>query len=128
MDATTFARLGADAVRRSSRRTALRLVAGGLLGGVLARRSVSSVRADERPDGDGDGLYDDDEWNVYGTDPYTYDTDGDGIGDGEEVYNGTDPTVANGSIPGSAPDPGQCDVLWGDYCYPNVQQSSAASS
>jgi hypothetical protein len=44
-----------------------------------------------RPDGDGDGLYDDDESEVYFTDDSTWDTDGDGSGDGEEVYYGTDP-------------------------------------
>ena len=45
-----------------------------------------------RSDGDGDGLYDHDEVTVYGTDPYNPDSDGDGAGDGEEVYVGTDPT------------------------------------
>lgn len=45
----------------------------------------------DRPDSDGDGLYDDDERAVYGTDPANPDTDGDGISDGEEVYLGTDP-------------------------------------
>jgi hypothetical protein len=44
-----------------------------------------------RPDRDGDGLYDDDETGVYGTNPDAFDTDGDGSGDGEEVYYGTDP-------------------------------------
>ena len=44
-----------------------------------------------RPDGDGDGLYDDDEVNVYGTDPKVADTDKDGVSDGEEVFNKTDP-------------------------------------
>jgi hypothetical protein len=48
-----------------------------------------------RPDWDGDGLFDDDETNIYGTDPYTPDTDGDGIYDNREVYEGTDPTVKN---------------------------------
>ena len=33
-----------------------------------------------RPDGDGDGLYDDDEVTVYATDPLNGDTDGDGVG------------------------------------------------
>ena len=33
-------------------------------------------------DSDGDGLYDADETGVYGTNPYVYDTDGDGTGDG----------------------------------------------
>lgn len=42
-------------------------------------------------DSDGDGLYDTDETQVYGTNPYVFDTDGDGVGDGQEVYNGTTP-------------------------------------
>jgi hypothetical protein len=45
----------------------------------------------ERPDGDGDGLYDDDEADVYGTDPDNPDSDGDGDDDGLEVFNDTDP-------------------------------------
>lgn len=49
----------------------------------------------EGPDGDGDGLFDDDETNVYGTDPADFDTDGDGFSDGEEVFYGTDPLAAN---------------------------------
>lgn len=47
--------------------------------------------AEQRPDGDGDGLFDDDETNVYGTDPGRSDTDRDGVSDGEEVFNKTDP-------------------------------------
>ena len=35
-------------------------------------------------DGDGDGLTDDDEINIYGTNPNNPDTDGDGINDGDE--------------------------------------------
>ncbi len=42
-------------------------------------------------DSDGDGLSDDDEVNIYGTNPLAYDTDNDGIGDGVEVRMGTDP-------------------------------------
>jgi hypothetical protein len=43
-------------------------------------------------DTDGDGLTDDDEINIYGTDPGNPDTDGDGLNDGEEVNtHGTDP-------------------------------------
>jgi hypothetical protein len=45
-------------------------------------------------DGDGDGLIDDDEANIYGTDPFVFDTDADGIGDGAEVtVHGTNPLV-----------------------------------
>ncbi|MBA2452709.1 MAG: hypothetical protein H0V47_06030 [Chloroflexia bacterium] len=36
-----------------------------------------------------DGLTDDDEVNVYGTDPEVFDTDG--VGDGDEVEAGTNP-------------------------------------
>lgn len=45
----------------------------------------------ERPDRDRDGLYDDDETDVYATDPDNPDTDGDGNDDGLEVFDGTDP-------------------------------------
>ena len=44
-----------------------------------------------QPDTDGDGLGDDDEANIYGTDPLNPDTDGGGVNDGDEVANGTDP-------------------------------------
>ncbi|MCH7227809.1 thrombospondin type 3 repeat-containing protein, partial [Haloferula sp. A504] len=47
-------------------------------------------------DTDGDGLSDDDENNIYGTNPNNPDTDGDGVGDGVEVANvalGFDPLV-----------------------------------
>jgi hypothetical protein len=56
----------------------------------------NSVAGDTEPeDTDGDGLYDQDEVNVYGTDPNEPDTDGDGVDDGQEVFDGTDPTVAD---------------------------------
>jgi hypothetical protein len=35
-------------------------------------------------DTDGDGLFDDDEYSVYGTDPLLADTDGDGVDDGDD--------------------------------------------
>lgn len=53
----------------------------------------------ERPDSDNDGLYDDDEVDVYSTDPSNPDTDGDGSDDGQEVYDGTDPLSSSGSLP-----------------------------
>lgn len=92
MDGQQFDRLVAESARRPTRRSTLRLLLGGLFGGVVALRGIS-VRAGDRPDGDGDGLFDDDESFVYGTDPFSYDSDGDGVGDGEEVYYGTDPVV-----------------------------------
>ena len=49
----------------------------------------------QRPDTDGDGLFDDDETDVYGTNPKVPDTDGDGGDDGQEVYENTDPLVAD---------------------------------
>jgi hypothetical protein len=48
----------------------------------IAGQSVSSIA---RQDTDGDGLDDEDEVNIYGTDPTLADTDGDGISDGAEV-------------------------------------------
>ena len=50
-------------------------------------------------DDDNDGLSDDDEINVHGTDPLLNDTDGDGVNDGEEVAAGTNPLVATFNIP-----------------------------
>jgi len=48
-------------------------------------------------DKDGDGISTHDEIFVYGTDPELPDTDGDGIPDGEEIANGTDPLA--GDVP-----------------------------
>src|SRR3954451_9410964 len=104
MDARTFDRLVAEAAR-PSRRCALRLAAGVLLGGALTSRRLAPVAA-QRFDSDGDGLYDDDESGVYGTNLAVYDTDGDGNGDGEEVCYGTNPldsasyteVVGNGNV------------------------------
>jgi hypothetical protein len=44
------------------------------------------------PDSDGDGLSDGEEVNTYGTDPNSVDTDGDGFSDPEEIALGLDPT------------------------------------
>ena len=55
-------------------------------------------------DTDGDGLTDIAETTFYGTNPNKRDTDNDGVDDGDEVFNGTDPTrnsyvIANPSKP-----------------------------
>ncbi len=51
-------------------------------------------------DSDSDGLTDEGEGTVYQTDPYRYDTDDDGIGDGEEVLDGTNPlNIEDSRIP-----------------------------
>jgi hypothetical protein len=42
----------------------------------------------DETDSDGDLVSDDDEVNVYGTDPYNRDTDGDGCAEGEEIPGG----------------------------------------
>lgn len=53
--------------------------------------NIVAVFVAESPDIDGDGILNEDETNIYGTDPTNPDTDGDGIDDGIEINNGTDP-------------------------------------
>ena len=121
MDSTTFdtiaVRVGRGITLRPSRRAAVRLLAGGLLGGLLAQRGAALAHA-RRPDRDRDGLYDDDEVNEYGTDPGNPDTDGDGDDDGLEVFNGTDPRV-NGNAP-PAPVCGANQMDCGGVCVDHV--------
>ena len=114
VDARTFDRLTVAMTQRPTRRAALQLLAGGVLTGLLSPRLA---RAAQRSDRDGDGLFDDDETNVYGTNPDVFDTDGDGVGDGEEIYLGTNPFdggVNNGTGPlnpgGDAGAPGGQDI------------------
>ena len=47
-------------------------------------------------DTDGDGINDFDELNIYKTSPYLDDSDSDGIKDGQEIKNGTDPNCPEG--------------------------------
>lgn len=63
-------------------------------------------------DSDVDGLSDDAETNRYRTDPQVFDTDADGRGDGDEIFDETDPLDSESSYIAalSRPDPG----IWGD--------------
>jgi len=56
----------------------------------------ADIEALKSKDTDGDGLSDYDEIYVYHTSPYIKDSDSDGIPDGVEVANGTDPNCPQG--------------------------------
>jgi hypothetical protein len=120
MDARTFDRWTAAVVHHPARRDVLRWLAAGLVSGLLTRRAATPIRAWQRPDRDGDGLFDDDETEVYGTNPDVFDTDGDGAGDGEEIFNRdqglpgpTDPLTPQGGAPPPPPPPPPDD---GEFC------------
>lgn len=67
----------------------------------------ATIEVAEEPaiDSDGDGITDDDEISVYGTNQNQADSDGDGDGvsDGAEITNGTDPLTAPVPTPTPAP-------------------------
>jgi len=56
----------------------------------------ADIEALKNKDTDGDGLSDYDEIYIYHTSPYIKDSDSDGIPDGTEVKNGTDPNCPQG--------------------------------
>lgn len=53
--------------------------------------AINLAKAKKIKDSDSDGLSDFDEINIFGSDPYNSDSDGDGVEDGEAVLNGKDP-------------------------------------
>ena len=55
----------------------------------------TAKKAKKLKDSDGDGLYDFDEINIFGSDPYNADSNGDGLDDGEAVLNGRDPVTGH---------------------------------
>jgi len=68
----------------------------------------ADLEALKNKDTDGDGLSDYDELYVYHTSPYIKDTDSDGIPDGTEIKNGTDPNCPQGrdcSVPAPVNNP-----------------------
>ncbi len=66
------------------------------LAGSLSETAHFRVNIGAEVDTDGDGLSDDNEVNVYGTDPAKADTDGDGLGDRDELDKyGTNPLNAD---------------------------------
>jgi len=75
-------------------------------------------------DADGDGLTDDDESNVHGTDPTDADTDDDGMSDGDEVAGGLDPLNTDQDANG-VPD-GQDD--WDGDGVDNATEAAAGTS
>jgi hypothetical protein len=99
------------------------LVAGALAAALLAGGPGHRATAAQAVgvDTDGDGLGDDEEMAYWQTDPFAYDTDGDGLGDGAEVYYyGTDPLMPDG--PPVAPPPGPPPGPGGPnpFCPPTV--------
>lgn len=67
-----------------------------LLGGAAAAAPPASAAGpcpSATTDPDGDGLTCNEEAVVYGTDPLVFDTDGDAVNDGLEIYYGSDPLV-----------------------------------
>jgi len=61
-----------------------------------SERQPAATTTDTTKDTDGDGLTDYEELNIYNTSPYLADSDSDGLPDGQETKNGTDPNCPAG--------------------------------
>ena len=101
---TTGVVFGATSIKRSIS-APFALKSGTSLGD--AALTESSLAAQQHKDTDGDELSDYDELYVYRTSPYLPDSDSDGVPDGQEVKNGTDPNCPEGKtcVVESAPAP-----------------------
>lgn len=67
--------------------------------------------ADPASDDDGDGLTYELERKAYDTDPWLWDSDGDGVSDGDEVATGANPLVAEAAMLPSPAEPTSTSVL-----------------
>jgi len=84
-----------------------------------------------QPDGDGDGLGDQEETATYSTNPNNPDSDGDGLNDGDEIKFGTDPNVKDTDGDGlwDSVEVGQdTDPLNPDVTPPQVSTSTPANA
>jgi hypothetical protein len=96
---------------------------GGLAGGMY--RLETDDGSTEFSDDDEDGLANIQETNLYGTDPNNPDSDGDGVNDGEEVAEGSDPNDPN-SVPAPTDSDGDGIPDDADSC-PNDADNDADS-
>jgi hypothetical protein len=93
--ASTHMFLSQSRITSIARRTVTAAALATLLAGMGASLHPVAAAGCGDSDADGDGLTCSQEYNIYGTDDYSYDTDGDGVNDGLEVYYGSNPLVAD---------------------------------